>query len=430
MAVSSARRGPSAYDPRAFPPVAVTVDVVVLTLAAGRLQVLLVERGSEPFLGAWALPGGFIRPHEALDQAVARELREETGVEAAAHLEQIGAYGDPDRDPRMRVVTVAYLAVLRDVGRIVAGTDAVRAELVPVQSLLAALPARRLAFDHGRILEDGIARAREKLASTSLATAFIGPEFTLSDLRGVYEAAWGVQLDPGNFRRKVLSTEGFVEPTGRRVPASPSGGKPAETYTAGGIVALHPPLQIAPLGSMVQEAAPIHRIPKPSAARSDARRRRVWRVHLADDTTVEQTMLDRGVIAFGGDELGDLSNRRSSKAIEASLRAALPGRREREISALLGAWRCFLGGMQIGDYLLASLSGRRIAIGRVRGSYRYQPTAADPRLRHTRSVEWLRTSPQRALAPDLLALLKGPRAISEVRSARAAKRIEALLGSD
>src|SRR5207247_3766589 len=111
------------YDPSQFPAFAVTVDVVVLTMSEGLLQVLLVCRGEAPFEGMWAIPGGFKRPTETLDEAAKRELVEETGVDAASLLTQFGAYGDPGRDPRMNVVTVAYLAVLRDVDGIVVGTD-------------------------------------------------------------------------------------------------------------------------------------------------------------------------------------------------------------------------------------------------------------------------------------------------------------------
>lgn len=223
-------RAPDGYDPDAHPRVAVTVDIVVLTIVDHQLQVVLVRRGAEPFEGAWALPGGFVRPDDDLDTAAARELQEETGVEAAAHLEQLGAYGTPDRDPRMRVVTVAYLAVLRDVGPLVAGTDAASAQLVPVSELLGRRAKRPLAFDHARILDDGVERARSKLEYTSLAAAFVGPTFTLSELRGVYEAAWGTELDPGNFRRKILSTGDFVEDTGRLAAPGPEGGKPAKQY--------------------------------------------------------------------------------------------------------------------------------------------------------------------------------------------------------
>jgi 8-oxo-dGTP diphosphatase len=124
---TSGQGAPENYDPSQFPAFAVTVDVVILTLSEGVLRVLLVCRGESPFEGMWAVPGGFKRPNETLDEAAERELAEETGVDGASLLTQFGAYGDPQRDPRMNVVTVAYLAVVRDVGELVAGTDAVAA---------------------------------------------------------------------------------------------------------------------------------------------------------------------------------------------------------------------------------------------------------------------------------------------------------------
>jgi 8-oxo-dGTP diphosphatase len=435
MASSTPPPGPAGYDPGAFPPVAVTVDVVVLTLSERKLQALLVERGAEPYRGAWALPGGFIHPDETLEQAAARELREETGVEAAAHLEQFGAYGDPGRDPRMRIVTVAYLAILRDVGTLVAGTDAARAELVPVQDVLAGEPSRTLAFDHRRILEDGIARAREKLASTSLATAFIGPEFTLSDLRSVYEAAWGVELDPGNFRRKVLSIEGFVEPTGRRVSASPVGGKPAETYTSDGIVPLHPPLQPSSVGELLESWHRRLRSPSRAAQIShgdslrDPLGHTVWRVRLPDDPALQQAMLDQGILAIGGDELGDLARRPSDNALAARLRAVLPGRSESTIAHFAGYWRAFLDEMKVGDYVLVPLTEGRAAIGRLRGGYRHRAKASDPRLRHTRRTEWLKTIGRDALQHGLRKRLDAPGTVGSVRAAGVARSVDELLES-
>src|SRR2546426_1901885 len=122
---------PLGYDPAQFPAFAVTVDVVILTMSEGLLHVLLVCRGEAPFEGSWAIPGGFKRPTETLDEAAKRELAEETGVDAASLLTQFGAYGDPERDPRMNVVTVAYLAVLRDVGAVVAGGGAAAAAPIP-----------------------------------------------------------------------------------------------------------------------------------------------------------------------------------------------------------------------------------------------------------------------------------------------------------
>src|SRR6476619_1338039 len=127
---------PAEYDPSSFPAFAVTVDVVILTMVDEQLQVLLVRRGQAPFKGMWAIPGGFKLPTETLDEAARRELAEETGVDAASLLTQFGAYGDPQRDPRMNVVTVGYLAVMRDVGALTAGTDAAEATLMPVSKAL------------------------------------------------------------------------------------------------------------------------------------------------------------------------------------------------------------------------------------------------------------------------------------------------------
>src|SRR3954468_16542323 len=222
---------PVDYDPSQFPAFAVTVDVVVLTMSEGLLHVLLVCRGEAPFEGMWAIPGGFKRPTETLDEAARRELVEETGVDAASLLRQFAAYGDPERDPRMNVVTVAYLAVLSDVPGIVGGTDAAAAALVPVSEILSG--KLELAFDHARILRDAVERIRIDLGLTGIATAFVGRMFTLADLRAVYEEVWGVQLDAANFRRSILADEGWVVPTGRRARPGAAGGKPAELYRAG-----------------------------------------------------------------------------------------------------------------------------------------------------------------------------------------------------
>jgi 8-oxo-dGTP diphosphatase len=222
---------PADYDPGQFPAFAVTVDVVILTMSDSRLHVLLVRRGVAPFEGMWAIPGGFKRPTETLDEAAKRELAEETGVDAASLLTQFGAYGDPERDPRMNVVTVAYLAVLREVGDVVAGTDAAGASLVPVSDLRDG--KIELAFDHERIVRDAVERVRVDLELRGIATAFVGPTFTLAELRAVYEAVWGVHLDSANFRRSLLSESGWVIPTGRRARPGATGGKPAELYRAG-----------------------------------------------------------------------------------------------------------------------------------------------------------------------------------------------------
>ena len=222
---------PPDYDPSQFPAFAVTVDIVILTMSEGLLHVLLVCRGEPPFEGMWAIPGGFKRPNETLEEAAKRELAEETGVGDAGLLTQFGAYGDPGRDPRMNVVTVGYLAVLRDVGAVVEGADAAAAALLPVSDILSG--KIELAFDHLQIVRDAVEAVRIDLELRGIATAFLGPTFTLAELRSVYEAIWGVQLDGANFRRSVLGEDGWVIPTGRRAQPGSSGGKPAELYRAG-----------------------------------------------------------------------------------------------------------------------------------------------------------------------------------------------------
>jgi 8-oxo-dGTP diphosphatase len=222
---------PAPYDPSQFPAFAVTVDVVILTMVGGELHVVLVRRGVAPFEGMWAIPGGFKRPNETLDQAAKRELAEEAGVDSASLLTQFGAYGDPGRDPRMNVVTVAYLAVLRDVGDVVASTDAAHAALIPVSEALDG--TMELAFDHARMVRDAVERVRADLELTGIATAFVGSTFTVAELRAVYEAVWGVHLDGANFRRRVLTESGWVIPTGRRARPGSAGGKPAELFRAG-----------------------------------------------------------------------------------------------------------------------------------------------------------------------------------------------------
>jgi 8-oxo-dGTP diphosphatase len=219
------------YDPSEFPAFAVTVDIVVLTMAKGRLHALLVQRGLEPFAGMWAVPGGFKRPSETLDEAAQRELLEETGVDGAALLRQFGAYGDPGRDPRMNVVTVGYVAVMRHIGTPTASADAAAAALVPVDEALGG--KFDLAFDHETILRDAVDRVRIDLELTGTATAFLPPAFTLAELRSVYEGVWDVRFDAANFRKRVLAEDGWVIPTGRSAQPGAAGGKPAELYRAG-----------------------------------------------------------------------------------------------------------------------------------------------------------------------------------------------------
>ncbi|EXG82927.1 NUDIX hydrolase [Cryptosporangium arvum] len=223
------------------PPVLLAVDLLILTLRDSRLQALLVERGVDPFIGRMALPGGFLRDAgEGLGAAAERELREEAGLDAGAlHLEQLGVYGEPDRDPRGRVVSVAYLAITPRLPDPIAGSDAAEARWCSVDEIARGdIP---LAFDHADILADGVDRARSKIESTALATAFCGDEFTIPELQQVYEAVWGAPVDPRNFYRKVKAAAGLLAPADTS-PRKPETGRPARLYRAGPATVIHPPI--------------------------------------------------------------------------------------------------------------------------------------------------------------------------------------------
>ena len=208
---------------------AVAVDLVVLTVRDGVLCVLLRERATQPFAGERALPGGFVRGREDLLDAAGRELVEIGLAIDGHHLEQLASYAAPDRDPRGRVLTVGHLALVPDLPE-----PPGEGGWHPVARVGA------LAFDHVSILADAVERARAKLEYTTLAAAFCPPEFTISQLRRVYEAVWGVTPDPRNFSRKVTSTPGFLVPTGTKVSAGR--GRPGQLFRRGPATALHPPM--------------------------------------------------------------------------------------------------------------------------------------------------------------------------------------------
>lgn len=213
------------------PRVAVSVDLVILTVQASQLSTLVWRRDAEPHHGHWALPGGFIRLDEDLPATAARVLAERAGLpDAPVHLEQLQTYGYPDRDPRQRVVSVAYLGLAPDLP----------APGQPQMSWQPIAGLAGLAFDHVRILRDGVERARAKLEYTSLGAAFCQDEFTVAELRRVYEIVWGTPLDPRNFHRKVTGAERFLVDTGSA--SSSGGGRPAQLYRRGDAELLHPPM--------------------------------------------------------------------------------------------------------------------------------------------------------------------------------------------
>ncbi|MDE2731040.1 MAG: NUDIX domain-containing protein [Bacteroidota bacterium] len=233
---------PSGYDPREFPPFAVTVDIVVFTILHDALHVLLIERGQDPFEGCMALPGGFVRPDESLDEAAARELEEETGLtKKEAYLEQLRTYGAPYRDPRMRVITSAYWAVCSSLVIPEAGGDAAFALLAPMSEIESG--SISLAFDHRDILQDALERLRGKLEYTSVGARFCPPEFTISSLRRAYEAIWETRLDPGNFHRNVQRSPSFKKVRRKPAVVGRKGGRPASLWTAPKVE----PLTSAPL---------------------------------------------------------------------------------------------------------------------------------------------------------------------------------------
>jgi len=194
---------PYTYD---YPHPAVASDIAVFTLRRAALHVLLIERGGDPFRGAWALPGGFLQPDEELDACARRELKEETGVDADVLL-HFGNFSAPARDPRERVISVAYLALLpSDELRLEASTDAAQARWFPVDDL------PPLAFDHPEILRGALAALSVEARRVAPLFALLPPRFTLSQLQAAYEAVTGDDAEKRNFR-KMVATLGCVRET-------------------------------------------------------------------------------------------------------------------------------------------------------------------------------------------------------------------------
>jgi len=191
----------------AYPHPAVTTDVVVFTIRDRRLKLLLIERGGEPFRGMWALPGGFLDIDEDLEACAKRELEEETGV-SGVYLEQLYTFGKPDRDPRERVISIAYYALVpSDRLRVRAASDASDAKWFALDEM------PELAFDHNQIIKQAHGRLVAKLDYSTIAFQFMAETFTLSELQAVYEILLDEELDKRNFRKWILALE-QVEETG------------------------------------------------------------------------------------------------------------------------------------------------------------------------------------------------------------------------
>lgn len=198
----------------------VAVDIVLLTIRENALQVLLIKRGIPPYRGSYALPGGFVLNDESLEQAALRELSEESGT-TDVYLEQLYSFGETDRDPRGRIVSVAYYALIgSDKAPLRAGSDATDARWFSAEEL------PKLAFDHEKIVEYAVTRLRNKLEYTSVGFQLLPSKFTLSELQQVYEVILGRELDKRNFRRKIEALK-LVRPL-REMQRT--GRKPARLY--------------------------------------------------------------------------------------------------------------------------------------------------------------------------------------------------------
>ena len=235
----------AAYDPSSYPAMAVNAEVALFTLRPEGLCLLLIERRNHPHQGRYALPSWFMQPDESIETTARRALVEETSLALDPHhLEQLKTYSTPGRDPRdckVRITSVAYVAFMPDPGQPEPGSHARSAAFVPVDNLAGVTDGGPigLAFDHATIINDALERLAAKLEYTTVAAAFLPEQFTLAELRGIYEAVWGTTLDPGNFTRKVTGVDGFVAP----VPARrKTGGRSAQLFEYGGATWMAPPM--------------------------------------------------------------------------------------------------------------------------------------------------------------------------------------------
>ncbi|MBR9702795.1 NUDIX hydrolase [Candidatus Woesearchaeota archaeon] len=199
----------------------VAVDAVCFTVMHDELKILLIQRKYEPFQGGYAIPGGFVKKDEELEDAVKRELAEETGV-TGVFLKQLGAYGKVDRDPRGRILSVAFAALISPHQRLQATTDAMAAEWFAIDNL------PKLAFDHDKIIAEALDFLRFELQTTNIANQVLPEFFTLSQLQGLYESVLGKKLDKRNFRRRIKEMDVLKETDKTHMEGAH---RPAKLYT-------------------------------------------------------------------------------------------------------------------------------------------------------------------------------------------------------
>lgn len=209
------------YDSSEYEHPSVTVDVLIFTIQDNDLKIILIKRGIEPFKEMWAIPGGFVNINESLEDAAVRELVQETGVKDV-YLEQLYTFGDPKRDPRTRVITVAYFAFISSTNvELSPSTDAKQAKWFSVKIM------PELAFDHKKIIEYALERVRNKIEYSNIVYGLLSKQFCLSDLQKVYEIILDKKLDKRNFRKKIL-TLGLLKSTGKK--ETEGAHRPAELY--------------------------------------------------------------------------------------------------------------------------------------------------------------------------------------------------------
>lgn len=224
-----------------FAPAAMSVNVAIFAICNDQFSILLSERDQGPFRFQWELPTSFVLPDESLFEAALRVLRRHDIKADTTLLRQLGAYASPRRDPRMRSITVAYTSVLSGIDNLPADSTVASSEFVAIAEVVCG--SKNLAFDHGRIMTDSIERIRVEIGSTTLAAKFCSPEFTIAQLRNVYEKIWETAIEAGNFQRKTQQVPNFLIPLAKKAPNVSGAGRPPKLFTSGAPVEIYPPLK-------------------------------------------------------------------------------------------------------------------------------------------------------------------------------------------